>query len=422
MTTDSRRYTIRSAALLARSKVASPARLATLLAMGYLAVVSCETLFTKAPTAGNSFESPFPGLPNDLNAMFARGDENFGRVFVVTDGLGPLFNNTGCGGCHSGDGRGTPLQALVRFSQGADPLLNQGGPQLQDKAIPGVHPELLPLGADRSLRMPPQVFGMGLLETIPESVIIALADPTDADADSISGRPNWVLAAVFVPDSEIGGGPGLQLGRFGLKANVSSLLEQVVNAYHQDIGITSDFLPVENPHPQSGSVALGDRVPDPEIPASDVLETMVYVRLLAPPAQGESTPDVQQGRALFSQLKCSGCHVPALTTGFSPVAALDQVEANLYSDLLIHDLGPGLADNRPDGDASGSEWRTAPLWGLRLVRKFLNGQVFLLHDGRARSIDEAIRLHGGEAQRARDLFIGLSATEQAAVIAFLETL
>ena len=387
-----------------------------------LALTGCETLLTDLPTAGDDFETPLDGLSGDLNAAFVRGDENFEKAFTVGDGLGPIFNNVGCEGCHPGDGRGTPELGFFRFSNGSDLAEALGGPQHQDKAIPGIPVEAIPDGVDRSFRLPPPVFGVGLIEAIPAATIVAKADPDDADGDGISGRVNRVMPPDFVPGSHVGGGPGLQLGRFSRKAQVSSLVEQVAAAYQQDIGITSDFMPQENPHPQAGGVALGDGVSDPEIPASIVLETVLYVRLLAPPARGESTAEVQQGEGVFSEIGCADCHTPVLRTGPSPVPQLSEVDAHLYSDLLIHDMGPDLADNRPDGDATGQEWRTAPLWGTRLVADFLGGNRFFLHDGRARTLHDAIEYHGGEAGGSRDLYRGLSESDRQALIAFLESL
>jgi CxxC motif-containing protein (DUF1111 family) len=387
-----------------------------------LALAGCDRIMTSAPPAGETLSSPLEGLGPDLNAVFVQGDENFARAFTPAEGLGPIFNNLSCEGCHPGDGRGTPQEGFFRFSSGTDLLEGRGGPQHQDKAIPGIPLEGLPAGVERSFRLPPPVFGMGLIEAIPAETILANEDPEDRDGDGISGRANWVQAPDFVPSSHVGGGPGLQLGRFSRKAQVSALVHQVAAAYQQDIGITSDFLPEENPHPQAGSVALGDQVPDPEIPAATVLQTVMYVRLLSPPAQGERTTQVAQGEQVFGQLGCASCHVPAMRTGPHYIPQLNQQEARLYSDLLLHDMGPGLADNRPDGDASGSEWRTAPLWGTRLVGDFLGGMAFFLHDGRATTLDQAIRLHGGEAQAARDAYAGLGAGEQQALLAFLGSL
>lgn len=383
---------------------------------------ACDTLFTKAPTAGDDFESPFDGLSPELNELFLLGDENFERVFLVSEGLGPIFNNTACVSCHPGDGRGSPNEALVRFSLAGDLLDSLGGPQLQDKAIPGVNPESLPAGVESSLRLPPPVFGVGLIEMIPVQTILALVDSNDTDLDGISGRPNWVIAAPFVPASVVGGGPGKQLGRFGRKANVASLLQQVTEAYHQDMGVTSDFMPVENRNPQSGGVSVGDNVQDPELSDATVLQTTMYVRLLAPPARGEITAEVQQGKQVFENINCVGCHVPSLRTSVNNIPSLSDIDAELYSDLLLHDMGPALADGRPDGEANGNEWRTAPLWGTRLVGDFLNGKPVFLHDGRATSLDEAIRLHGGEAETSKQNYIALDPVSRSALIAFLESL
>ncbi len=403
------------------------------LACVFLGVLGCDTLMTETPPAGDDFESPFDGMSHDLNLAFAAGDENFERFFTVEEGLGPIFNNVGCEGCHPGDGRGTPDLGFFRFSQGGDLALGLGGAQHQDKAIPGIPLETIPAGVDSSFRMPPPVFGVGLIEAIHPDTIEALearqnADTGTAEDDGITGRINWVTAPDFVPESHVGGGAGPQLGRFSRKAQVSSLLQQVAEAYQQDIGITSPFIPAENPHPQAGGVAIGDNVPDPEIPASTVLETVLYVRLLAPPARGEETAEVLRGEAIFAEIGCATCHIPTLETGASPVPQLSNQNADLYSDLLLHDMGDGsngLADNRPDGDASGREWRTAPLWGTRIVADFLGGQAFYLHDGRAQTLEEAIRYHGGDGSEARpskEEFDKLPAGEKQALIAFLESL
>jgi CxxC motif-containing protein (DUF1111 family) len=383
---------------------------------------ACAELFTELPEVGGDLESPLGGLTREQLALFVQGDAAFERAFTVAEGLGPIFNERSCAACHPGDGRGTPREALIRFSRGADPVLAEGGPQLQTRAIPGVLPEVLPDGVDVSVRLPPPVFGMGLIESIPVEAILALADPDDADGDGISGRPNWVEAAPYASDAYPGGGSGLQLGRYGRKASVSTLLEQVATAYHQDMGLTSDFLPEEIGHPQSGFPTLGDTVPDPEVSAAEVHLAVAYVRLLAPPARGPLTAPVLRGEVVFESLGCAACHVPSLTTGPSPIAPLDRVAVPLYSDLLLHDLGPGLADGRPDGDANGSEWRTAPLWGLRLVPEFLGGREFYLHDGRALTLDEAILWHGGEAQAARDRYEALSVGDRADLLAFLRSL
>lgn len=386
------------------------------------ALGGCGDLLTEAPEDADLFDAPLDGLSAEEQAAFLEGDEQFGVRFRPSDGLGPIFNDVSCAACHSGDGRGRRENALVRISRGADPALDVGGPQIQDRAIPGAVPETVPPELDVSVRLPPPVFGVGLIEAIPAADILANADPDDTDGDGISGRPNMVEPPDFVPAGEPGAGPGPRLGRFGRKAQVSSLLQQVVDAYHQDIGITTDFRVEENLNPQaSRATEVADRVADPELGTPAVLATLDYLRMLAPPAPGEPTPQREHGEALFGQIGCAACHVPEFTSGPSPIPGVSGRRVVLYSDLLLHDLGPGLADGRPDGQASGTEWRTAPLWGLRVMRDFLDGDAFLLHDGRAASVEEAILLHGGEADAAREAFEALGEDDRAALLDFVST-
>lgn len=396
-------------------------KLATMIFLGG-AVSGCAELFTEAANPRDAFDSPLPGLPRELLETFLEGDANFGIVFTEETGLGPIFVRSSCSHCHIADGRGTPDEIVTRFSLGTDLLPAIGGEQLQPHSIPGVPAEILPDFADVSRRLPPPVFGVGLLESIPDSTILANEDPLDLDDDGVSGRAAWRVPADYVPPEEVGGGAGLQLGRFGWKANFTSLLETVGHAYHQDMGLSSDFVPFEEPNPQAGGVALGDFVADPELTSAHVLRTITYVRLLAPPGRGDTNVVVEQGESLFSSIGCARCHVPTMTTGPNPIEALSNVDVNLYSDLLLHDMGAGLADNRVDGPASGSEWRTRPLWGLRLVREFLDGDAFYLHDGRASTLEGAIVAHGGEATDARDTFLALDEDSREAVLAFLESL
>ncbi len=387
-----------------------------------LPIAACDTLLTEAPDPDDILDGPLEGLSREELAAFVAGDEQFGVPFTPSSGLGPIFNNVSCAACHSGDGRGRPENNLIRISRGPDPALDVGGPQIQDRAIAGAVPEVVPPDVDRSERLPPAVFGVGLIEAIPAADILANADELDANGDGISGRPNFVRAADFVPPTEPGGGGGLQLGRFSRKAQVSSLLQQTVEAYHQDIGITTDFLPVENVNPQaSRATRAADHVADPELPAARVEQVVAYLRMLQPPAPGAETPRRARGAELFGAIGCAACHTPEFTAGPGPIPAIEGMPVRLYSDLLLHDMGEGLADHRPDGDATGREWRTAPLWGLRVMRDFLNGDAFLLHDGRARSVEEAIVLHGGEASSSRDGFLGLSPDDRAALLDFVES-
>jgi CxxC motif-containing protein (DUF1111 family) len=388
-----------------------------------VAMLSCDQLTTAPPADGDVFDAPLEGLSGAEQAAFVRGDFEFGRPFSPKAGLGPIFNDVSCAACHSGDGRGAVRNSLTRIGSAADGFLaSLGGPQIQTRAIPGAEPEVTPPGVAVSVRLPPPVFGAGLIEAIPASAILANVDSLDADGDGISGRPNFVAAAAFVPATEPNGGPGLHVGRFGRKAQNAVLLQQVVVAYLEDIGITSPFLPVENRNPLSGvPIEAVDRVADPEVSNATVQAVTHYLRALAPPLPGVETARRVEGRALFTQIQCAKCHVPSLQSGASSLPAVANRTVTLYSDLLLHDMGPGLADNRPDGQASGTEWRTTPLWGLRLMRRFMNGEALLLHDGRARTVEAAILLHGGEAVTSRNAFALLSAAQRAALLDFVES-
>ena len=385
-----------------------------------VALWGCDHLTTEAPAEGDVFDAALPGLTPDELAAFVRGDAEFARRFAPATGLGPIFNNVSCASCHSGDGRGRLTNALQRIGTVDDDMLRAvGGPQIQDRAIAGALAERLPAGAIVSLRLPPPVFGVGLIEAIPDAVILANADPDDRNGDGISGRANLVTPSDYALPN---GSAGRRLGRFGRKAQTSSLLEQTVEAYHQDMGITSDFQPRENHNPLATTPAeAADRVVDPEVPPATVQAVVHYLRTLAPPVPGSETEPRREGRTLFASVGCGGCHVQTLQTGPSLIAALAHKPVELYSDLLLHDMGDALADNRPDGGASGREWRTAPLWGLRLMREFLNGQALLLHDGRARTVEEAILLHGGEAQRARNAFAALNDAQRRALLDYVES-
>jgi hypothetical protein len=238
-----------------------------------MALAGCSDLFTVSPDPGDVFDGPMDGLTQAELAAFIRGDEEFGRRFAPATGLGPIFNDVSCAACHSGDGRGRPGNALTRIgSPDNDMYRSLGGPQIQTRAIPGALAEAIPAGIPISLRLPPPVFGVGLIEAIADSEILQHADPDDADGDGISGRPNWVQPPPWVPATEPGSGPALRIGRFGRKAQTSSILQQTVEAYLQDMGITSDFLPDENRNPMASHPHdAADRVADPEIPASTVL-------------------------------------------------------------------------------------------------------------------------------------------------------
>lgn len=386
-----------------------------------LVVIGCETLLTEPVADGEAFDQPLAGLTRAQQLAFSRGDEAFEKVFSAKEGLGPLFNQPSCESCHAGDGKGHPRTSLTRFGRNLgssfDPLLEYGGPQLQERSIPGIAPETLPAHANAiSVRTGPMVFGLGLIEGIPDNIILSNSDPEDSNGDGISGRPNLVYPADWLGSTQV-----RFVGRFGRKAGVAFLVQQVATAYHQDMGITSEFIPNENPHPENG--VLGDDVPDPEVSRATVEDVVSYLRTLAPPKRGQITQQAQKGEQVFTQLGCGSCHIPSMKTGPHPtIAALSNTEARLYSDLLLHDMGSELADNFVEGEADGREWRTTPLWGLRLLAQHLGGMAFYLHDGRTSDLHEVIRLHGGEAAQTRSRFLALTGDDQEALLAFLLSL
>ncbi len=265
-----------------------------------------------------------------------------------------------------------------------------------------------------SPRVANQVFGLGLLEAVPEDVILALADPSDSDGDGISGRPNYIWD--FHNNTTA-------LGRFGWKANNPTLLQQTAGAYFNDMGLTNSVF--SHISCTNSPVVCGNS-PDgltPEISDEELLAVVFYTQTLAVPVQRNyNDPEVQYGAEVFEAAGCSSCHTSTLTTGIHPtVPALSNQVFHPYTDLLLHDMGDDLADGRPQGLATGSEWRTPPLWGIGLFDT-VNGHTTYLHDGRARNLTEAILWHGGEGQASRDFFLNLSASDRAALTAFLKSL
>jgi CxxC motif-containing protein (DUF1111 family) len=385
------------------------------------------------------------------------------------DGLGPLFNAQSCSSCHFRDGRAKPPEdgddaergLLFRLGVvGVDGIPTPHrvlGGQLQDQAIRGVpregsvvitrteQPGEYDDGTPYSLlaptyevldergepvddllvspRIAPPVFGVGLLEGVPAEDILALADPDDRDDDGVSGRAN------LVPDPAAPEADPV-LGRFGWKAAVPSVEQQNAGAFAADIGITSSLRP-EQPCTRLQPECLG--APDggdPELEDRKLDQVTFYTRTLAVPARRDAgATTTTAGQAAFADLGCTSCHVDELRTGPSDIAALDEQVIRPYTDLLLHDLGEGLADARPDGDVvegpdtdpTGREWRTPPLWGIGLVET-VNRHTRFLHDGRARSIEEAILWHGGEAERAQQAFLALDAETRAQLLEFLESL
>lgn len=418
----------------------------------------------------DAFSRPAPVLDAAQLRQFSFGNRVFNTNWTVAparteafDGLGPSFNRISCSGCHLRDGRGRPplagerelLSMVLRLSvPGADP---HGGPmpvpgygdQLNDRAIPGVPPEAqvvvrwrersgryadgevfhlrrpefevldpafgaLPADLRISPRVAPAVFGLGLLEAVPESTLLALADPDDVDGDGISGRVN----RVFNPLTQ-----SIELGRFGWKAGTASLAQQNLSAAISDLGLSSWAFPQQNCPPPQSACANAQGGGEPELSALFAERLTQYLQMLGVPAQrAPDTASVQRGASHFREFGCAACHRPQLRTG--PAAALEllaEQRFSPYTDLLLHDLGAGLSDQRPEYQADGPEWRTAPLWGLGLY-PVTNGHQLLLHDGRARGPAEAILWHGGEAEGARERFRTASALERAELLEFLQSL
>lgn len=382
---------------------------------------------------------------------------------TARDGLGPVFNARSCAACHNKDGRGLPplaldekpLGLLFRLSipgttpeGGPVPEPNYGG-QLQNRANPGIPLEGDVLvdydeipgsygdGEAFSLRNPlylffdlgfgdfqedfmfspriaPQMPGMGLLEAIAQEDIESYADPEDVDGDGISGRPNYVWDVIAGETT---------LGRFGWKANVPSVRQQVSGAFHGDIGITSSIFPGQPCTAVQTDCLNAVDGGMPEI-QDDVLDLVVfYSQTLAVPGRRDwEDPDVLAGKKIFNEIGCAQCHRQKFTTaGDFPMAPLAGQSIFPYTDLLLHDMGEGLADHRPDFEADGREWRTPPLWGVGLIET-VNGHNFLLHDGRARGLAEAILWHGGEGEAAKERFRNLTKVEREQLLTFLRSL
>lgn len=433
-----------------------------------------DTNETPAPAGGETtifevtskaFSTPAPNLSVAGLEKHLDGDLAFEAAFVsapaaVNSGLGPVFNNNACAACHPSDGRGRPPRPgekpqsmFLRISLPGTNPDGSGGPnpvpgfgtQLFDKSIFGVPPEgefvisyveesgsfpdgemyslqrptyeivntyqTLPAGVLISPRVAPPVFGRGLLEAIDESTILGFADESDSDGDGISGKPNYVWDYL---------NGQLTLGRFGLKANNPSLLQQSAGAYNGDIGITSPYFSTESSYGNSQHDGLDD---DPEVDQQTLEDVTFYTQTLAVPARRNlEDPQVVRGERLFKQANCSGCHLPEMHTGvLQGVPEVSNQEIAPYTDMLLHDMGDGLADGRSDFLADGNEWRTPPLWGIGLTH-LVNGHNLFLHDGRARDLVEAILWHGGEAEESTAFFRNLRKADRDALIAFLQSL
>jgi len=375
-------------------------------------LVPCLWACAPAPEPPD-LDDPLPGLTAEQLELFEAGEDIFEGTFTAEQGLGPLFNEVGCATCHDdptdgGNGSTREVHVSGIGEEGAcDALLAAGGPVIQQRATAaltaalGIESEPIPSSATaQGMRSTPDVFGFGLLDAIPDATLLALADPDDRDGDGVSGRAHWL--------------PGGHIGRFGRKASVAALVDFNEGAFLAELGLTTPNQLEENSVAGAPLPAGVDPAAEPELSPDELFLTDSYVRFLAPPAPADFTPAARAGEHVFARIGCAACHVPSLRTGDHSVAALSNQVVHAYTDLLLHDMGAELADTCL-ADATPSEFRTEPLMGLRHVRT-------LLHDGRATSIEEAVLLHGGEGQRARDAFTALRSDERANLLEFLGSL
>jgi CxxC motif-containing protein (DUF1111 family) len=390
-----------------------------ILLLGSQIFLACENFEPAVPENDSLLDGPVDGLTEAQNAQFLRGDIAFNdEVFTAETGLGPLFVANSCGSCHPGDGKGHPFTTLTRFGQNDDTgnqFSHLGGPQLQNRAIPGFQPEQLPPGIGFSKLTPPANTGLGFLDAVVDEDILSWADPNDTDGDGISGVANWVTMKEYLSERagtvEIN---GKYIGRFGKKGAAYDLHQQTSQAYNEDIGISSSYEAYDT---HSGLET------DPEITDQTVHDVVFYLKTLkAPVPRGVSDSDIAAGKMIFAELGCAKCHRPEMKTGLSSIAAISNKTFYPYTDLLLHDMGPGLDDGYTEGSAKTFEWKTPALWGLGLSKNSQGGEYFLLHDGRAHSIEEAILLHGGEAAMTKENFESMSDAEKSKLIKFLESL
>jgi CxxC motif-containing protein (DUF1111 family) len=418
----------------------------------------------------NAYSLPAANLDVSQRAEFFIGNAFFNSPWVVApasasarDGLGPMFNARSCDACHNNDGRGQPPQkegeqpvALVLQFATPTPGSNNEpqadphyGPNFNPFAIGGVpaegkviirYREIAGSFADGSSytllqprysfeelaygdlspdtrfspRVSPPVFGTGLLEAIPQAQILERNDPDDANRDGISGRPNRVW------DHRAG---RKVIGRFGWKLNQPDIAHQTAAAFSAEVGMSTSLRPQQGCTPVQTACAAAPTGGDPEVSDEIFTHIVNYQRMLAVPVRRNLESDeVKRGARLFADAGCEACHrATFVTAAIEDQPWLSEQTIHPFTDMLLHDMGDGLADGRADFDATGSEWRTSPLWGLGL-QKTVNGHTRLLHDGRARDVTEAILWHGGEGERAKEKFRTLSAADRAALLKFLESL
>lgn len=384
-----------------------------------LVLVGCEVFAPSEIEEYDLLDGPLDGLSHAESRRFISGDVAFNDdIFNAENGLGPIFTGTSCVSCHAGDGKGHPFNQFIRFGQSdssGNHYLDQGGPQLQNKALPGYSPEVLPPGAPHAIFLAPSVTGLGYLDAVTDAYLLEIEAQQAEANDGVQGKVHWNTIPEYVtlrPQSITK--DGKYITRFGKKASVYDLLQQTSDAYNQDMGITSYYEPYDT--------YSGDML-SPEIDRQTVGDVVFYLKTLKEPEpRNQDNLDVIAGRNLFDQIQCATCHRPNMETGYSPIEALSNVTFHPYTDLLLHDLGAELDDGYTEGYATSAQWRTAPLWGLGLSRDSQGGKYYLMHDGRAKSIEAAINLHGGEAKKSRANFQALSHKEQGQVLSFLESL
>lgn len=384
-----------------------------------IALVAAWMLACKADADVVSGEpgTPLPGLSPSDSARFFAGKTLFNKVFTADDGLGPAFNENQCSACHTVPAVGgtTGFERVLKASRydgpgACDLLSGEGGENIRTNTTPrlrahGVIRESIPSSAtDTGRFLPPFLYGLGLVESIPDDVINDRADAEDKDGDGISGRAAR--------------GPDGRLTRFGRKADIATIEEFTRSALRLEMGLTSRLSDRDLVNGAAVPADI-DPAPEPEVDAATVALLADFVRFLAPPApapprSAAHADTLARGRRLFGQLGCAGCHTSAMRTGSRDIAALNRKTVNLYSDLLLHDMGPSLA-NVCAHDATPRELRTTPLMGL-------GHRQFYLHDGRAMDLRKAILAHGGEAQAARDAFARLAWLSQEYLVIFLKSL
>lgn len=359
--------------------------------------------------------APLPGLSQAQLARFEAGKAWFDYGWTPDEGLGPLYLQDRCSSCHDLPGLGgagvEPLTLMTRYDpiDGCDPLVAHGGPVRQERSTPlaqaaGIFMEQVPeASTDRVTELSPLLYALGLVEAIPEELIESRADPEDLDGDGISGR---------VQRTSDG-----RLGRLTRKGEVASILELVEGAFTTELGLTSPRQPAEQTLNGVPMPPETDPVPDPELDEETLLLVADFIRFLAPPAQevpiNAATRDsISEGERLFHNTGCASCHLPSLKTGPNEIPALSEKTVYLYSDLLLHDMGP---DHRTvcAGDASPTEFRTARLMGLRIKAPY---------HGVPKTVSGPILSHGGEAQRAREAFENLRVAERNLIVRFLMSL